>query len=98
MLASRFEPTNLLHHVVAACLDSTADAATIGTGLSILANAAHFGCVDLLVGAGAPPLYARLLLSAFESINISRGADTNDTTLYDSEQTLTAKVIAHSAI
>lgn len=94
MLASRFEPTNLLHHVVAACLDSTADAATIGTGLSILANAAHFGCVDLLVGAGAPPLYARLLLSAFESINISRGADTHDTTLYDSEQTLTAKVIS----
>ena len=91
MLASRFEPTSLLRHVVAACLDSSVDQATIGTGLSILANAAHFGCADLLVGAGAPPLYARLLLSASESKEMPSGTDA---ALPDSEQTLANNVVS----
>ena len=60
-LVSRFEPTRVLNHVVDACLAPGASDATIETALSILANAAHFGCVDLLATSGAPRLYAALL-------------------------------------
>jgi len=60
-LVSHFEPTRVLNHVVDACLAPDASNATVETALSILANAAHFGCVDLLATSGAPRLYAALL-------------------------------------
>ena len=87
LLASRFEQTNLLKHVmlacqqpkvsspphdhtsccrsqvVAICLNPEVDSETHKTAVSILADAALFGCIDLLVGAGAAALYGRLLLA-----------------------------------
>ena len=83
-----------LKHVVDACLAAIRsdpanphNAAVIETGLSILANAAHFGCIDLLITSGASLLYAQLLANASDAF-ASGDAD------YDATHSAQARVVA----